>query len=359
MVPETMLGIYFSRRTRLTQMLNVVMSLALAFLLDYIRDFYPDAELQTYAVFFILAGAIGILGGYLLSKAPEPQSKLSHVNLVSVFTLPLQNINFRRLLFFNSAWVFAINLGIPFFSAYMLKGLGLPISYVIILNVISQIMSILTIRIWGIFSDKYSNKTIIGLSAPIYIASILAWCFVGLFDKAFLNLVWLAGIHFFMGIATAGINLSLTNIGLKLAPNKDAIVYLSVKNIITAVFSSIAPLIGGLMADYFTKIQLTVSVQWNSPNINRIFKILSLHEWNFLFLISAALAIISMEFLIHINEVGEMDKFIVRRIMRTTVRKSLREYFLIGNIISIHDEVKAMLRSKKVRKPQKTTSTGG
>jgi hypothetical protein len=45
-------------------------------------------------------------------------------------------------------------------------------------------------------------------------------------------------------------NLSITNIGLKLAP-ADAIVYLSAKNIITAFFSSVAPLVGGYLADFF------------------------------------------------------------------------------------------------------------
>lgn len=350
LVPENILGSYFSRRTRYTQILNVILSISLAILLDFIRKSYPGQELLVYASFFIFAGIIGILGGYLLSKAPERRSHISNVSIVCLFKLPLQNLNFRRLLFFNSAWVFAINLGIPFFTAFMMKKLGLPISYIILLVVLGQISSILTIRLWGAFSDKYSNKTIIGLSAPIYIFCILAWCFVGVFPKLYLNLILLGFIHIFSGIATAGINLTLTNIGLKLAPAKDAIVYLSVKNVITAIFASIAPVIGGILADYFANIRFTISIQLNSPELNEMVSLLTLQEFKFLFLITGILAIFTLELLIHVNEVGEKDKTLVKKIMKTTVRKSLKELFFIGDIISLNNSLIALFRPKSLKK---------
>jgi MFS family permease len=347
LVPEKMLGAYFSRRTRFTQTLNVILSLGLALLLDYIRKAYPQYELRTYALFFIVAGIIGIIGGFFLSRAPEPGSQLSDNHIFSLFRMPLQNRNFRKLLVFNSAWVFALNIAAPFFTVFMLKGLGLPVSYLVVLVVISQVVSIITLPAWGKFSDRYSNKTILGLSTPIYIATIIAWCFVGIYRNEYMNLFLLVGIYIFSGIATAGTNLSLTNIGLKLAPKEDAIVYLSVKNMITAVFSSVAPLIGGLLADHFAEVKLTVSVQWNSPGLDKVFQLLALHEWNFLFVISAILAVISLEFLIHINEEGEVDKEKVKRIVKTSVKMNLKEYFLIGDLITWHDQLVTMLRSWK------------
>ncbi len=345
LVPENLLGTYFSKRTRYTQTLNVVLSLGLALLLDHIRITWPEYELKAYALFFVVAGVTGLIGGYLLSKAPEPRSQLSDIDIFSLFKLPLRNRNFRKLLIFNSFWVFALNVAAPFFTVFLLRGLGLPLTYLIVLVVISQVVSIITIRGWGTFSDRYSNKTILGLSTPIYIATIIAWCFVGIYRNEYMNLLLLLGIYVFSGIATAGTNLALTNIGLKLAPKEDAIVYLSVKNIITAVFSSVAPLIGGILADYFLKVRLTVSVQWNGPGLDKVFQLLALHEWNFLFAISALLALISLEFLIHINETGEVDKELVKRIMRTTVRMNLKEYFLIGDIITWHDQLVALLRA--------------
>ncbi|MGK9125014.1 MFS transporter [Olivibacter sp. SA151] len=351
MVPENMLGSYFSKRSRYTQTVNVILSIILALLLDFVKNRYPQYELYTYATFFIIAGGIGILGGYLLSRAPEPQSYLTSANIFSLFTLPLKDDNFRRLLVFNSAWVFALNIATPFFTVFLIKSLGLPLSYIIVLGIISQLFSILTLRIWGIFSDRYSNKSIIRLSAPLYIACIIGWCFVGIYSHLYANLALLVIIYILSGIATAGINLSLTNVGLKLAPKGDAIVYLSVKNIVTAVFSSLAPLIGGFLADYFTDIKILVTAQLSSPYYSKLVKLLSLHEWNFLFLIGALLALVALEFLGRVKEVGEVEKDIVKRIMRTSIKNNLREYFVIGNIINWHEQLVAILKRRTKKTP--------
>ncbi|MCF6404677.1 MFS transporter [Chitinophaga filiformis] len=347
LIPENMLGNYFSRRSRYNQILDVVLSIVLAVLLDFVKSRYPEYELRVYAIFFIIAGIVGTIGGYVLSWAPEPQSYLSSANILSLFKQPLRDKNFRRLLTFNSAWVFALNIAIPFFTVFMMKALRLPISYIIILSIISQLSSIMTIRIWGTFADKYSNKTIIALSAPIYIVCIIAWCFVGMYSNFYINLLLLTGIHIFSGISTAGINLSLTNIGLKLAPREDAIVYLSVKNIITAFFSSLGPLAGGILADYFTSRSLMITATWHSPGFTKAGRLVSLHDWNFLFLIGALLALLSMELLAHVNEVGEVDKDVVKKVMRKSIKRDLKEYFLIGNIINWHEQLRTIIKLKR------------
>jgi MFS family permease len=347
MVPENMLGEYFSRRSRYTQTLNIVLTLSLALLLDYVKSNYPGYELTTYALFFAIGGIVGIAGGYLLSRAPEPQSYLTNANIISLFKIPLKNLNFRRLLVFNSAWVFAINIATPFFTVFMMKTMALPISYIIALGIVSQLFSILTLRMWGVFSDRYSNKSIISVSAPLYILCIVAWCFVGIYSQFLANMGLLVLIHIFTGISTAGINLALTNIGLKLASKKEAIVYLSVKNIVTAIFSSAGPLVGGFLADFFANRSLSVTVQWMSPSFNKILRLVELHEWNFLFLIGALLALLSLELLIRVKETGEVSKNVVRRIMRTSIKSNLKEYFIIGNIISLHEQIWAILKPRR------------
>jgi len=347
MVPENMLGDYFSKRSRYTQTLNVVLSISLALLLDFVRSFYMEYELKVYGVFFIAAGIIGIIGGIILSKAPEPQSYLSNTNIFTLFKRPMQNENFKRLLLFNSAWVFALNIATPFFIVFLLKSMKLPISYIIVLATISQIFSILTIRTWGAFSDRYSNKSIISISAPLYILCMIGWCFVGSFPHFYANIALLVVIQMFSGMATSGINLSLTNIGLKLSPKKDAIVYLSVKNIVTSVFSSIGPLIGGFLADVFANKSLSLGARWTSPDVNQVFRVVSIHDWKFLFIIGALLALISLELLIGVKEVGEVNKDVVRRIMRKSIRSNLKDYFLIGDLINMHQQLKAVVRKKE------------
>jgi MFS family permease len=346
LVPDNMLGSYFAKRGTYTQLLNVVLSLLLAFLVDYIRDHYSGQLMLTYSIMFTIAGVIGIIGAFVLGGAPEPQSYLEKENIFRLFLQALKDINFRKLMIFNSAWVFALNIATPFFTVFMMKSMNLSLSYIIALTIISQLCSVLTIRLWGIFADRYSNKTIIAISAPLYIICILAWCFVGIYTRFYMNLGLLVLIHIFTGVSTSGINLSLVNIGLKLAPKDKSIVYLSAKNIITAFFSSIAPILGGYLADFFTKRHLSIDAAYTGPRLNKVVHLLSLHEWNFLFLIGAALALIAVRLLNQVKETGEVDRDVVVRIMRSSIRNNLKDYFLIGSLINWHEQFWAILKRR-------------
>lgn len=357
LVPEKSLGSYFSRRSSYTQTLNVVLSLSLAFVVDYIKKHHPEYELTTYAIMFVFGGVVGLTGAWFLSRTPEPQSYLARENIFRLFKRPLQNYNFSSLLIFNAAWVFSLNLATPFFTVFLLKSIHLPLSYIIGLGIVSQLCSIFTIRIWGRYADKYSNKTIIAIGAPLYILCIIAWCFVGIYSRFYANLALLVGIYIVTGISTAGINLSLTNIGLKLAPREEAIVYLSVKNIITAFFSSIAPLIGGWLADYFLQRHLSVTAHWNGPHSDRAFRLIALHEWNFLFAIGAILAFVSLEFLVPVKEVGEVEKDQVVKVMRSSVRNSLKDAFVIGQLMSWHHQLWGFIRKRTFRNDEPSSIT--
>lgn len=346
LVPEKMLGTYFARRTAITQTLNVILSVLLALLIDYIKRHDPSYQLTVYGIMFIAAGILGLTGAFILAQAPEPKMVPAKDDFFSSLKKPFKDNNFVRLLIFNSVWVFAVNIASPFFAVFLLKDLQYPVSYVIALDILSQLFSIFAVSKWGLFADRYSNKTIIALSAPIYIACLIAWCFVGIYTHAYANVALLVGIYIFTGISTAGINLSLTNIGLKLASGNESIVYLSAKNIVTALFSTIAPLIGGYAADFFTKRHLDITIKYGGPNLNKVIRLIELHDWNFLFLIGAFFAIIALELLVQVKERGEVEKEQVKRIMRTSFRNSMRDYFLIGHLMGLREHLWTAIRKK-------------
>jgi MFS family permease len=348
LIPARSLGSYFAKRSGYMQSLNVIFSIVLAAILDYIKRHHPESLLTAYGIMFAVAGIVGLFGMYLLSRVPEPRPVMSRGNLFELFKLPIRNKNFSRLLVFISAWAFAINIATPFFTVFMLTSLQLSLSYVIGLGILSQAASILTIRVWGIFADRYSNKTIIAIGGPLYSLCIIAWCFVGLFNM-YVNLLLLILIQIFSGIATSGINLSLTNIGLKLAPDEDAIVYLSSKNVVSAFFSAISPLLGGYLADYFAQRHFNISIEWGGPHASAVFHVVALHQWNFLFLIGAFLALLSLRLLSRIKETGEVEKDTVVRILRSAVRNNLKEYFLIGNLITFHEALRSRIRRQGSR----------
>lgn len=346
LIPEKILGTYFSRRTSYMQILNVLLSLSLAVSIDYVRRHMATYEAYVYMGMFVTAGISGLIGATALSRVPEPESNLGKENIFSLLKRPLKDGNFRRLLLFNSGWLFAVNLATPFFTVFMMKAMNLSLPYIIGLTILGQLSSIFTIRVWGRYADTYSNKTIIAIGGPLYILCLVAWCFVGIYSNMVYNLILLAVIHMVMGISTAGINLSLTNIGLKLAPSNQSIVYLSAKNIVTAVFSSTAPLVGGLLADYFAHRSLQINAEWTSPNVNKVLYLVSLHQWNFLFLIGAVIAFIALELLVAVKETGEVDKEEVVRVLRSNIRSNLKEYFLIGHLVTWQEQLWNLIRRK-------------
>jgi MFS family permease len=212
----------------------------------------------------------------------------------------LKDTNFRKLMVFNTAWLFALNLATPFFTVFMLKSLNISISTIIMLSIISNISSILFVRTWGKFSDKFSNKTVIRILAPLYITTLIAWAFV---DKSAFTIPLLLGIHIITGISSGGINLALTNIGLKLAAKEDAIVYIAARNMANAFIPALAPLIGGLFADYIS--------------------------WNYFFLISSVVAVLSLLSLKKINEEGELKRSILLNEIRFRILTQFKQWKLI------------------------------
>jgi hypothetical protein len=76
------------------------------------------------------------------------------------------------------------------------------------------------------------------------------------------------------------------------------------------------------------------------------------HEWNFLFLIGALLALVSLELLVQVKETGEVEKNIVVRMMRSNIKNNLKDYFLIGNLIDLHESLKAVIKGRKRHKEE-------
>jgi MFS family permease len=327
LVPEKMLGTYFSKRSRLLQILNVTLSLLVAVIIDYIKSHYPQYEFTSYVCMFVIGGAIGMLGVYLLSRAPEPATSMGEENIVTLLSKPLKDKNFKNLLAFHSAYSFAINLALPFFVVYMMKTIGLPLSYIIALGLLSKLSSILSIRLWGAYSDRYSNKTIIRVCAPTFITCILAWSFTSMASGFTLSIFLLAVIHIVSGMSAAGIDLAINNIALKLAPSEEAISYISARNIIVGMFGALAPIIGGLMGDFFTTHQLSWSVQWQGPGSVSTLSLLHLKSWNFYFVLAALLAALSLRLLKNVKEEGEVNKQVVYMVIKKGIRTGIRKNF--------------------------------
>ena len=334
LVPQDRLGSFFSRRMGLSVGLGIVLSLAAAFYIDYWKKLFPHVELYGYSVLFAAGFIAGMIGIYFISTIPEPRMAPARgeANFFQLILQPFKDANFKELIMFLGSWNFAINLAAPFFTVYMLKRLQLDLSLIIAFTVLSQIMNIAFLRIWGRFSDRYSNKSVLGVSGPLFIGCILAFTFTAMPEKHMLTIPLLVIIHIFMGISMAGVTLASGNIGLKLAPKGQATAYLAANNLVNSLAAGIAPILGGKFADFFAMRQLSLMFKWTSPGRELTFQTLHFQHWDFFFLFAFLIGLYCIHRLTRVKEIGEVEEEIVVRELITQVRQDMRNLSTVGGL---------------------------
>ena len=346
LIPENILGSFFSKRMAISMTLGIVLSFLAGLYLDYMPKYFGENEIYGYALLFAAGFLLGMVETFFLARIPEPtmapvQEKR---NFLKVLGQPFKDTTFRQLIIFLGSWNFAVNLAVPFFTVYMLKRLGLSMSVVIGLAIITQIFSVMFFKIWGKFSDRFSNKSVLRVCGPLYMFCILAWAFTTMPEKYFLTYPLLVIIHIFMGISTAGINLASGNIGLKLAPKGQATAYLAANNLINSIAASIAPILGGKFADFFAERSLQFTLKWLSPGKEMLFQALDFRHWDFFFFLAFVIGQYSLHRLSMVQEHGEVEEEVFIDELMAEVTKPFSMFY---KITGVHKIVKVTKRMKR------------
>ncbi|MBM3504152.1 MAG: MFS transporter [Alphaproteobacteria bacterium] len=335
LVPDHVMGRFFGRRLMLMTALGAVLSLLAAGFIDLwrIEDWAPPR--YAYVPLFVVAFLGGLFSIYCMLRVPEPKMPVdpNPVNLYRRLREPLRDANFRRLLHFLSTWNFAINLAAPFFTVHMLKALELEVSLVLAFTTLSQLTNILVLRGWGRVADRFSNKSVMALCAPLFIAMIFAWTFTTLPGPHLLTIPLLVVIHALTGVATAGVTLAAGNMALKLAPKGDASAYLATNSLFTAVAAGTAGILGGLLADFFVGRELSLSLQWSSPEAALSLTTLDVRDWDFFFLFATVIGVYSISRLAHVHEPGQpaSDRLVLQELILGS-RQSVRNLSSVAGL---------------------------
>jgi MFS family permease len=328
LVPKNILGNFFARRSILSTIATVIFGLGGAFFVDHWQTLNSGSQgVQGYG-YVIAFGALfmGLMSPFFMSLMPEPpmQTPSERLPLVKMLISPVRDKNFKWLLAFLFGWNFASNLALPFFSVYMLQKIGIPISTVIALYVLSQFFSIIFLRVWGSLIDKSGNKVILSLCTSLYLLVILGWVFIIMPERHFLTIPLLITLHIFAGIASAGVSLATSTIGLKLAPRSQATSYLSGVSLAINIGAGLGPLAGGLLADFFSQRQFSLAFTWTSPVQSMQFQALSLTGFSFLFVIALSLGLITLSILANLREEGESSRDAVLESLLNPIRELYR-----------------------------------
>jgi len=334
LVPQNILGSFFSKRTAFSLVPAIILSLAAGFFIDHGKQFFPDNPIYSYSVLFFLGFAAGMIGTYFISRIPEPQmtTENKNIQLLKLISQPFKDKNFKNLIVFLGSWNFAVNLAGPFFTVYMLKTLQLNMSLVIIFTVISQLSHMSFLRIWGKFSDRFSNKPLLAINGSLFLICILGWTFTTLPEKHHLTLPLLVVLHIFMGIAIAGVVLAGGNIGLKLAPKDKATSYLAASSFINSLAAGIAPIIGGGFVDFFADRELSWTLKWTSPEGILSLQTLNLRGFDFFFFLAFLIGLYSIHRLAFVKEVGDVSEKVIFEELFSGATKRVRNLSTAGGL---------------------------
>ncbi len=334
LIPQDRLGTFFSRRLALSTGLALGISLTAGFFIDYWGSLHPGHTAYGYSILFLLGFIGGLAGIYFLATTPEPRMIVpnENVGLLSIIIRPFRDLNFRNLIVFLGSWNFAINLAAPFFTVYMLQRLDLDLSIVIALGVLSQIMNIVSFRSWGRVADRFSNKSVLAVSGPLFMITIFAWTFTTLPDIYILTFPLLVAIHIVMGVSTAGVTLASGSISLKLAPQGQATSYLAANTFVNSLAAGIAPILGGLFVDFFSERELIWTLIWREPARELAFVTLDLQQWDFFFFFAFLLGLYSLHRLALVSEEGEDREQTVFNEFVAEVRRDMRNFSPAGGL---------------------------
>ncbi len=354
LVPENKLGHFFSRRMALSSLVAIVLSVSGGYFITQWDISLPGSTQFGYSFIFVIAFLAGIIAIYYTVTTPEPQLRFPSVKTTfrDLIKQPFEDANFKNLIWFSVVWTLSTSLAASFFTVYLLARLGVSFLFATILAALTQFVSIIFFRFWGRLSDRYSNKTILQISVPLFIFSTFLWTLSSIAELYFFLIPLLIIIHIISGFSAAGVNLTSGNIGLKLAPRGRTMSYFAARGAIIAVAGAIGPLIGGVLADLFASNTLEFALTWYGPN-NEVIVFLPAYRisgLDFVFILSVLVGIYSLHRLAYVKEIGEVEERIVLDAILAGTRRNVRTLTTIDGLRQTFQVPLTDIRKKTWRK---------
>ncbi len=352
LVPREQLGRFFSRRMTLMTAVGIPISLIASLFIDFWVLSNPTTPLIGYSVLFGMAFMGGVCGTWYMSRIPEPkhEATVTQKSIRNLLLTPYNDRNFSNLMAFSFAWTFSTAIAAPFFTVYMLSKLNLAIFVVVIFSVLTQIVSIVFFRFWGRMSDRFSNKSVLQVTVPLFMLGTFLWTFTTLPGYHMFTIPLLVMIHLLTGVASAGVTLTSNNIGLKLAPRGSATTYLAARGVLIAIAGTIAPILGGILADFFSLRELTFAITWTAPEGTIVINTFHLGGLDFLFIISVLLGIYALHRLALVKEEGEVDEKVVLEAIIAETRRNVKT---LSTVDGLKHTFQMPLPDRLKRKPKK------
>lgn len=321
LIPGPLMGTVFARRLAYGTIAAIVLGLSASLFVDYWRTTGgAHAEIQGYTLVLLVSVAIlGIMSPVCMARIPErrsPREARPGRFPLAGLAAPLQDREYRPILWFLFMRNFYTSLATPFFAVYMLEKLAYPLSLVIVFSTLSQAANVMVLSLWGKYADRFGAKAVMIASGSLMLLLLPLWSLVSSVDRGTIGagvLVYLL-IAFCMvlqGLATAGTNVASGILTMKRARHQRTSAYLSLASIAGSLGAGLGPLTGGRLIDVLLQRQLTINVEWIGPSSSVGFTGLNLGGYEFLFLLAFLLGLFTSSLLARIHELQDHSRSVV------------------------------------------------
>ena len=240
-VPERISGKYFGRRNLLFGTWTLLVVLFAGYMADR-----GGRSLITFGWIFAAAGASRLIGLFFLVRMKFPASVMTRtsrtLNLADLQAV-FRDTNYLWLIVFIGLWGLLLNMGMPFYTMFLMDGLGFSVGDVVKLTTVGSLGGILTLKAWGLLSDRFGSKPVLIVAATVWsLVALAAWSLAGPTWK-----LHLYASYFIVGGTTAGLQLCQFNLMVKLVPAERRAAYVSTFFALTSLLTALGPAIGGWM----------------------------------------------------------------------------------------------------------------
>jgi MFS family permease len=255
LTPESIRGRYFGKRESILLSVATVISLALGRVMDFYKaggNAY-GGFVVTFAVIILLSFA----NLYFWSSIKEPpaKSRQTAYKVKEVIAMPLKNAGFKKVIIFFVLYNIALQVGAPFLPVYMVTGLKLDYTYIMLMSTIGTVVNVLLVRTRGKWADKRSWDFTLKCSILLLGITHFSWFFVDVSTAPVLVPV----LHVMSGMAWAGIGISTFNIQFIYSPEAGRTAYIGFNAAFGGLMGFLGTMAGSALLTVFHNLKWQIS----------------------------------------------------------------------------------------------------
>lgn len=255
LTPDNIRGRYFGVRESYLLAVGIVITLVMGAIMDVYKD--NGNQYGGFIVMFSLVLLLSFGNFFSWSRIKEPhiKRKKMDLDLRQVVTLPLKDKGFRKIVLLFILYNVGLQIGGPFFSVYMVTGLKLNYTYIMIMSMLGTLTNVLLVRIWGRVADKKSWIIVIKFSILLLGMTHFLWFFV----NSSTTYILVPFLHIMGGAAWAGIGISTFNIQFIFSPEEGRTVYIGFNAALGGLMGFVGTLAGSALLIFFSRFNFDLS----------------------------------------------------------------------------------------------------